>query len=165
MGALTAARQIKQTNPDYLDSVGLETNVIVYHAAMMAKADDASGYAHPATATAGDVVIGIADLIENTNSPATGQAPVTPDVSQTKRDMTGVSAGTKSCQIRRGSFEFENKSGDLVTNQHIGLPVYVEDDQTVRATGAGSIVAGTLMGFHPRSGKPMVEVGGSGRGL
>jgi len=165
MGALTAARQIKQTNPDYLDSVGLDTNVIVYHGAMASKADDASGYAHPATATPGDVVLGVFDLIENTNSPASGQAPLTPDVSQTKRDMTGVTAGTKSCQIRRGSFEFENKSGDLVTDQHIGLPVYVENDQTVRATGAGSIVAGTLMGFHPRSGKPMVEVGGSGRGL
>jgi hypothetical protein len=165
MSALTAARQIKQTNPDYHDSVGLDTNVIVYHGAMMSKADDASGYAHPATATTGEVVIGVADLVENTNSPASGQAPITPDTSHSKIDMTSVTAGTKSCQVRRGTFEFENKSGDLVTNQHIGLDVYVEDDQTVRATGAGTSVAGKLMHFHPRSGKPMVEVGGSGRGL
>jgi hypothetical protein len=165
MTALSKARNFKQTNPDYLDSVGLDTNVIVYNGAMMAKADDASGYAHPATAATGEIVLGIADLTESTNNPASGQAPVTPDVSHSLIDMTSVTAGTVTCQIRRGTFERENKSGDLVTNQHIGLDVYVEDDNTVRATGAGTIVAGTLMGFHPRSGKPMVQLGVGGRGI
>jgi hypothetical protein len=165
MGALTGPKLRKQTNPDYLNAVGLAANVVIWDGALMSKADDASSYAHPAVAQTGDVVLGIADLTTNANVPASGQAPITPDVSQTQIDMTGVTEGTKVCQIRRGTFEFENKAGDLVTNKHLGLPVYVEDDQTVRATGAGTSVAGTLIKFHERSGKPMVEVGGSGRGL
>lgn len=166
MTALAARKEFTQTNPDYLDAVGLATNVIVYHGALMMKATAGTGYATPAAAGATtNTAIGVADLTENTNTAASGQAPVTPSLSTHKIDMTGVTAGTKTCQIRRGTFEFENKAGDLVTNQMIGLPVYVEDDQTVRATAALSFVAGTLMGFHPRTGKPMVEVGAGGRGL
>lgn len=165
MTALAKARTIVQTNPDNFSVVGVETNVIVFHGAMISKADDASTYAYPSLAQTGDVVIGIADLTENVNTPATGQAPVTPDTGRSKLDMTSVAAGSKAIQVRTGVFERENKGGDLVTNKHIGLPVYVEDDNTVRATGAGTSIAGTLMRFHPKTGKPMVMIGTAGRGV
>jgi len=168
MTALAGPRDIIQTNDDVAWAVGVDTNVIVYEGAMLAKLT-AGGWAKPATAVASMTVLGLADFSgDDPNGGPTGQAAtgaVDPYRALRKLDMTGVTAGSKLCKIRQGCFERENKAGDLVTNQHIGIPVHVEDDNTVRATAAASSPAGTLIRFHPRSGKPMVKMGVGGRGI
>jgi hypothetical protein len=159
MAALAAARQIQQKNPDGF-KVGLGTNVIIYHGALLAKV--AGGYAVPATAAASLIVLGVADLSENIQPPLTGQVPPVSDVSGQKIDMTGVSAGTKFCVVRGGVHMMDNKAGDLVTEAMVGEDVYIEDDHTVRATGTGSSVAGKLYMFDTRTLKPLVMVGVAG---
>lgn len=166
--ALAAPREIIQTNPDAYPKVGVDTNVIVYEGAIIWKTAT-GGHAAPAVAEAtGKTVLGLADFSgDDPNGVPTGQAAsgATDDYRALRKlVMTGITAGTKYIKVRRGCFELENKAGDLVTEQHVGVPVHVDNDQTVRATAAATSPAGVLLRFHPRSGKPMVILG-EGRGI
>src|SRR5512133_2579292 len=53
--------------------------------------------------------------------------------------------GAVSVRVRRGTFKFANKAADLVTQALVGTTCYVEDDQTVRLTAAGTIAAGRVL--------------------
>lgn len=55
------------------------------------------------------------------------------------------SAGAEMIRVRSGTFKLANKSGDEIDQADVGLSCYVEDDQTVRATSAGTSVAGKVI--------------------
>ena len=85
--------------------------------------DNTTGLAEPATATTGKTPVGVAE-----------------------ETVTSASSGTYMIQVRRGTFLFANKSGDLVTTAMLGRALaYVEDDQTVRATATSTIAAGRVI--------------------
>jgi hypothetical protein len=134
-------------------AAGVLTNKVVYHGAMVGIS---SSYIAPATTAIRP--IGVVDLeMWNdlaSNGQATGATIPTPGY---KIDTTGISSGVRKCVVRGGVFLMNNKSGDLVTAAHIGGPVSVEDDQTVRATAAGSVIAGILQGFND-AGLPLVLI-------
>jgi transcription elongation GreA/GreB family factor len=93
------------------------------HKGSMVAVDDTTGLAEPATGASAKTVIGVAE-----------------------ESVTSASSGTFYVQVRRGVFLFANKAGDLVTDAMLGRALaYVEDDQTVRATGTGSVVAGKVI--------------------
>jgi predicted RecA/RadA family phage recombinase len=123
MAALTAARDTKRRGFDAIvpSLTALQaTATTIYAGALVAV--NATGFAK--AAAAGDTrVIGVAEA-------------------------TSVNAGADgavSVRVRRGAFKFANKAGDLVTQALVGTTCYVEDDQTVRLTAAGSIAAGRVL--------------------
>lgn len=158
MAALTGAKGITQKGADFIGPVSLKDDAIVYHGALVSR--DTGGYAKAASATATDTVLGVADLtVWNDQQTINGQATTLVNLSGIVADNTNGGDGGRKVLLRTGVFAFENKSGDAVDVTHIGMPVYVEDDQTIRATGTGSTAAGTLMGFDAKTGKPLVLVG------
>jgi len=160
MAALTAAKAIvKVDGPEFLRKVPVAADVVIYHGAMVGKT---SGYAVPA-ATGADKVIGVANLEAWDDQTAGGQASVQNRTSGNKVDTTSLSNGDRHIVVEMGTFKFQNKSGDLVDETMIGDTAYVENDQTVRKTGAGTIAAGILVGFDD-DGLPLVQVPSSAFG-
>ena len=66
--------------------------------------------------------------------------------------------GGETVTITKGTYGFENKSGDLVAASEIGSDCYVEDDQTVAKTSTGRSVAGKVIDVS--EGQVWVKVGG-----
>jgi hypothetical protein len=126
MTALSKARDTRRIGYDAVipsNVVKMATGVTIYQGGMVAV--NATGFAVPA-APGSTRVIGVAEETK-TNAGADGAATV---------------------RIRRGAFKFANKAGDLVTQALLGASCYVEDDQTVRLTATGSIVAGKVLGVE-----------------
>lgn len=123
MAALTAARDTKRVGFDaILPSLVAKqaTNTTIYAGGLVAV--NAAGFAK--AAAVGDTrVIGVAEAT-SVNSGADGAVSV---------------------RVRRGPHKFANKAGDLVTQALMGTTCYVEDDQTVRLTAAGTIAAGRVI--------------------
>lgn len=156
MAALSAPRAIVQygnTNSEPLRAAGVSGDAIVYHGAMVGKAAD--GYIVPASTSIRP--IGVADLEAYDYNQLTGQAAAAHTNAGIKLDATGLADNTLKLVVRQGVFKMKNKSGDLLTAASIGGLAYVEDDQTVRATSAGTVVAGILIGFAD-DGLPLVQL-------
>lgn len=123
MAALTAARDTKRSGFDALQpalSFPVLASAKIFPGAIVALS--AAGYAKPAAV--GDTkVVGVAEALA---------------------DNTGGANGAIEVRVRRGTFKFANKGGDLVTQAHVATPAlcYIDDDNTVRATAAGTIAAG-----------------------
>jgi hypothetical protein len=63
-------------------------------------------------------------------------------------DNTDGGDGDLTVNIKRGTFKFDNSSGDAVTGAEIGKACYVEDDATVNKTGGTNhIKAGLVVGL------------------
>jgi hypothetical protein len=135
-------------------AAGVSGDAIIYHGALVGPASD--GYMAPATTAIRPT--GVADLEmwndQAFNGQAAGGTLQTPGY---KIDATGVADGVRKLVVRHGVIKCLNKSGDEVTAVLINAPVYVEDDQTVRATAAGTVVAGILHGFAD-DGLPLVLI-------
>lgn len=102
-------------------TIGMKASTKLYKGAL--GAIDASGNAQPATTTATRVV----------------------GVAMATADNSAGAANAIDAELTSGVFKFANKGGDLVTAAMVGADCYVEDDQTVRATAAGTIVAGKVV--------------------
>lgn len=155
MAALTAARPITQLGADTMPmtrAAGVLANAIIYHGAMVGLS---SGYYAPATQAI--AAIGVADLEAWDDQKQFGQASVQNATPGVKIDNTGGANDARKLVVRHGVFKMNNKAGDLVTRALIGALVYVEDDQTVRLTAAGSVAAGRLIGFAD-DGLPLVKI-------
>ena len=117
MCALTANRDTREI-VGALVSLTVKAATTIYAGALVAV--DATGYAVPASDTAGLKVLGRAEH--------------------------GAAAG-EPLLVKRGTFLFGNKSGDLLTAAHIGGYCYVADDETVQATANNNaIIAGVVRG-------------------
>jgi hypothetical protein len=84
--------------------------------------DGTTGLAEPATAAAAKFVAGVA-----------------------QESKTSGAAGATYIRVRRGTFKFANKAGDLVADALILRDASIEDDQTVRATATASSRAGKVI--------------------
>lgn len=157
MAALSAPRPITVLGDDTIPpdrAAGVSGDAIIYHGAMVGPAGD--GYMVPASTSIRPT--GVADLEMYTsvapNGQASGGTVPTPGY---KVDATGIADNVLKIVVRHGIFLMNNKAGDLVTAALIGAAVYVEDDQTVRATAAGTVIAGILCGFND-AGLPLVLI-------
>ncbi len=149
MAALGAPKRIvKVDGPDYLRKVPVAAAVIIYAGALISKL---AGYAKPAAA-GDDKVIGVANLSKWDDVNAQGTSSVIGATTWEVVDNSLGIAGARHIAVEMGVFKFLNKAGDLIDETMIGDPAYVENDQTVRATSAGSIVAGTVIGLDDDGG-------------
>lgn len=155
MTALSSARNTAQLGgPNWIIKAPVKAGAVIYNGAMVGKS---SGYWVPASTTV--VPLGIADLQDWDDQTKQGQQSTFAQTSGQKVDNSAGSNGDRKINVRRGTFKMNNKGGDLVTDALIGDVVYVEDDNTVRLTASGSVIAGILAGFDD-DGKPFVSVGG-----
>lgn len=155
--ALAAAKVIVQYGQDHAEAyraVPIKDGVVIYHGAMVGPAAD--GNWAPASITVAPK--GVADLEAWDGNPRNGQASVQNEVWPNKLDNSAGADDAFKFVARCITIKTKNKGGDLVTRQMIGASVYVEDDETVRATAASSVVAGTLVGFAD-DGLPLVRIG------
>lgn len=129
----------------------------IYHGALVVKTAGAKDAA-PATAAGSLIAIGVADLEGwDDQTGASGQASTSP--STRGISVTGGAAdGDRKIMVQFGVFKFLNKAGDLVDAGDIGDLCYIEDDQTVRITAAGTSAAGKVIAVDPDGGV-FVEVG------
>jgi hypothetical protein len=123
MAALTEARSTNEREGRLLE-VPVAANARVFQGGLVVA--NGTGFAAPGSAAA--------------NLTALGRAEVSVD-------NTGGANGAKTVTVKRGVFKFENKAGDLVTQALMGKDCSIEDDQTVRATAAGSSRAGKVVGL------------------
>lgn len=86
-------------------------------------ATDASGWAVPASDTAGLIVHG------RTEADA---------------DNSGGSNGDITCHLRKGVFGYNNSTTNALTKANVKQTVFVEDDNTVASTSTNKVVAGIL---------------------
>jgi hypothetical protein len=64
-------------------------------------------------------------------------------------DNSGGIAGAKTVRVRNGVFRFQNSATSQLNQSHVMKTCYVEDNQTVRATGGtNSIRAGLVLGIE-----------------
>lgn len=119
---LTAARDTAQRDGSRV-SIGMASNTTIYAGAMVAI--NTSGYAVPASDTAGYLVV--------------GRAEETVDNSGTAGD------GALNIEVRRGVFRWAN--GDTFTIADVGALAYVKDDATVQkaASATHNVVAGLII--------------------
>lgn len=121
MAALTADRNTQMKDGE-LVAYKVATGVTIYAGSLVVAS--ATGFAQPATAAASLTALGRAEETV-TNAGADGAVTV--------------------LVRRKQMFKWANKAGDLVTQALVGLSCYIEDDQTVRLTGASSSVAGKVI--------------------
>ncbi len=149
MAALTAPRDTKfQSNQPAarLLSYPVLANAVIFQGGMVALT--AAGFAKAAAPT-DSVVVGIATA-----------------------NVTGTAVnGGVDVPVQRGAVWLNNKAADLVVQAdlalapaagHYGAPCYVDDDNTVRHTATGSIVAGVARRIGGTNGDPagvLVEIG------
>jgi hypothetical protein len=168
MGALTGPRDILQKGADFIGPVPVAAGATIYDGALVGKT--AGGYAGPATAGAGVIALGIADLSWDDRNTANGQAiDLTGYTAQhgiaVANTLPGAADGDRQVKVRPGNFVFNNKGGDAVDATLIGENVYIEDDNTVKKTAGGSGVAGKLVGFDTELSLPIVQVFGYARAV
>lgn len=75
--------------------------------------------------------------------PATAAAGIIP-CGRCEENVTTGAGNTRKVKFRSGVFKWANLGGDLVTQALVGRDCSVQDDQTVRATAAGSSIAGKV---------------------
>jgi hypothetical protein len=63
-------------------------------------------------------------------------------VGRAEESKVSAASGDYFIRVRRGIFKYGNKAGDLVAQADVLGLCYLEDDQTVRKTAAGTSVAG-----------------------
>ena len=84
-----------------------------------------------------------------------------PASKSTGKTILGVAENTakggETVTITKGTYGFENKTGDLVTLSEIGSDCYVADDQTVAKSSTGSSKAGKVIDVS--EGQVWVQVG------
>jgi hypothetical protein len=121
MGALAADRNTQMKDGE-LVSFKVATGVTIFAGSLVVA--NSTGFAKPGAAAASLTYLG-------------------------RAEETVVNAGADgavSVLVRRKKmFKWANKAGDLVTQALVGLPCYIEDDQTVRLTAAGTSAAGTVI--------------------
>lgn len=146
MTALAAPRKIiKLDGPDFFGPLLVKGGVVLYHGQLAALV---GGYVAPAT-TASDSVIGVVNLevwddLSNVQGESFLLAKL-PGTTGNSIDNTAGADGDRQVVVEVGVFKFGNKAGDLLDQTNIRGAASVEDDQTVRATAAGSITAGTVV--------------------
>lgn len=96
------------------------------------------GYLKPAAAAAGKKVVGR----------ASSGGPGFSGVTVFDNTVTGHAAGALNVPVDIGCFKWANKAGDTFAQADVGGTAWVENDQTVRKTAAGSSCAGTIFGVE-----------------
>jgi len=133
---MTAATQDRNTDTRSGDKLPLAVKAAtkIFAGTMVQK--NASGYAVPASATAANVTIGIAEVQVDNSAGADGDLTISP-----RRKVVGVFANSTST--------------DTITIADIGNSCYVVDDSTVAKTNnsgarpvAGKIVGVDAAGVH-----------------
>jgi len=153
MAALSAARNVREMASrgnlaDYFYAK-MKASTTIYVGALVV-VDNTTGLAEPASALAAKTAIGIAEVPE--------ASKIASDGSYTSGSVTSGSSGVTYVKVRRGTFPFNNKGGDLVTDALLGRALaYIEDDNTVRATATASSVAGRVIEIDA-AGQVWVEV-------
>ncbi len=147
MAALTGPRKISKLDGPNSSPVGylVKAGVKIFHGQMIGP--DTNGYWAPASTTI--PAQGVAKLDDYDDQDVTGQASTFGMSTGNMVDNTTGADGDRKVHVEFGTFLFDNKAGDLVTASAPGKrPAYVEDDHTVRATAAGSVLAGGVVGIH-----------------
>lgn len=125
MAPLTQDRNTSSRDAELIE-VEVAANAVIYAGALVVA--NATGYAAKGSAAADLTYLGRAEHSVNN---------------------TGGANGAKKLLVRRGkAFKWGNKAGDLVTQALFGKACYIEDDQTVRATAAGTSAAGLVVGIE-----------------
>lgn len=119
--ALTQARSTTDKRTGELHSYPVAAAKKIYQGALVVL--DASGNAEPGTAATGKVAVGRA---------------------RAEADNTSGSAADINVTVETGEYRWENSAGDALTKASIGDTVYIEDDQTVCATGTSKSAAGRM---------------------
>ncbi len=137
MTALAADRRFMSPRFVKRDKRPLKAGVKAYKGGLVACK---SGFYQPATATAGARIVG--RFMETVDNTAGADGAKTVEVEFTQE---------------RYLLAFANKAGDLLTAADRETLAYVEDDQTVRKTSAGTSAAGLV--YDVDSSSVWVEVG------
>jgi collagen type VII alpha len=144
IATLTTGRKTpKKANGKFNDRIPVPMNgsgaTIFVGSAVIA---NSSGYADAPTATTGLTALGVLEEV-------VGSVP-------TDRVTNAGSAGDVLIQVSQGTFKLDNYSGDAVVQGDLGKVCYFHDDHTVRHTGSGVSIAGTVVGLDastdPQSG-------------
>jgi len=126
MAALAAPRVTNPWGSLYASrAIPVADNVKIYPGALVVI--NASGYCEPATAAAAKIAAGAyrgTRILDNT--------------------VTGHAAAAFDVPVDMGTFKFDNKGGDLVTQAMVGAACYMEDDHTVRLTSTATSAAGKV---------------------
>ena len=130
MAALAQDRVTRSKSTGRVIAIRVAAGALIYLGAQVAV--NAAGYAIPATGAAGERHIGIA---------------------QHRVDNTEGSDGDVWIFVQKGVFELENSTTAPVAQAQVGTEVFVEDDQTIAATG--TIAAGILDSIDDE-GRPWV---------
>ena len=134
MTALAADLNVQSKGSGDLREYLVADNVTIYKGAIVVL--DSSGYARPARNTAGEMVIGVADVkFDNTG---TGHAA---GARATIGGIAGI--GDKGVRVLSGR-HFAFLCSATATQGSVGLPFYALDDQTVRATAGNSNAVGIV---------------------
>ena len=137
MAALTEARDTIRRDGT-LTPFGIKKNKTVYQGALV---EFASGYVQPAVKAANKVIAGVAEeggAVGNTANDSDGDVVIN--------------------VRRKGDFKFANASGaGAIGAGDVGAKAYIEDDQTVTKTEAGSSLVGKITGVD--SDGVWVEIG------
>lgn len=150
MAALTTSRDTVEnlsaarSKGDYL----IADNVKIFQGALIVldPALGTGGQAKPAVAAAGLVALGRSDATHDN----TGPGHVAEKHSDTQKPWyVGVTGG---------DYWYENKAGDLVVVGDVDSDCYLEDDQTVRHTAAGTSRAGKVLAVDAELGV-LVRIG------
>lgn len=122
MAALSADRKIlTRAGVGRALSALLATNVVCYQGGLVAMS--ATGYAGPATTTAGTRVIGWTTA---------------------KSDNTGGADGAVRAGVSTGSILLDNDATNPITQASVGRHCYVKDDHTVQTVVGSTVVAGIV---------------------
>jgi len=152
MAALAGPRKIEiygQGQPSLFGGqkgLPAKANAVIYHGGLVGKL--AAGYWTTATAIANIIRFAIADLAQWSDVVQQGSGPTPWGGNEyVKLDNTGGADGARHFLGLGGIVRMHNKAGDLVTEAGLGEKVYVEDDNTVRATVGTSSACGYLAGM------------------
>jgi hypothetical protein len=122
---MTALAQDRQTEFKHVQrSKYLPAGTDILYNGAMVMVIRGTGYLVAAANTLGGIVLGVmAERVDN----------------------SGGSPGDESGELRAGIFKFANSGTNPITQAHVGMPCYVEDDQTVAdEAGGGMVVAGIV---------------------
>lgn len=78
---------------------------------------------------------------------AVGVLGAQPDRVNAPSYTSGGSAGADSFQVQVGTFKFNNSVSDPIDQADLLKVCYIEDDETVAATGTGKSIAGKVVGI------------------
>ena len=136
MTALLKDRDTRMQEQQRTFDVPVFADAIIFAGALVSS--NATGFAVPASDTAGERLLGRAEHAV---------------------DATGLASGAASVQCRKGVAEMEN-GGTVVDQVDQGRPVFILDDQTVSKVAgvANNVIAGVLDSFDAKTGKPWIKL-------